>query len=319
MKILLISGHGAGDSGAVGCNREEATLTRQATSILEGKFGGYDVSVKRYPTSRNAYEDNKKGSLAAHLADYDLVIEVHFNSYNKTAHGVEVLYKPSAERLLAAKVADAIASFGFTDRGAKVRTDLMNMNTAARLGVPYILIETCFIDNRADMNLYESNIYEIWGAVASAVCEYYGIEKLASAGEPVQTDKNTKPSKKPATEAKNDALAVDGSWGQATTRIAQKVLGTTVDGIVSNQPMTNKQYLPRCSTYSWEFKSSGYRGGSELVRAIQRLVGAKVDGYFGKNTVKALQKYLGVTVDGYCGEQTVKAWQKWLNKKEASK
>lgn len=319
MKILLISGHGAGDSGAVGCNREEATLTRQATHILEGKFGGYDVSVKRYPTARDAYQDNKKGSLAAHLADYDLVIEVHFNSYNKSAHGVEVLYKPSAEKLLAAKVADAIASFGFTDRGAKVRTDLMNMNTAARLGVPYILIETCFIDNRADMNLYESNIYEIWGAVASAVCKYYGIEKLASAGRPVQTDKNTKPSKKPATEAKNDALEVDGWWGQATTRLAQKILGTSVDGIVSNQPTTNKLYLPRCSSYSWEFKSQDYIGGSELVRAIQRMTGANADGYFGKKSVKALQKFLDIEVDGYCGEQTVRAWQKWLNKKAVAK
>ena len=38
MKILLISGHGAGDSGAVGCGHKEADLTRTATNILAGKL-----------------------------------------------------------------------------------------------------------------------------------------------------------------------------------------------------------------------------------------------------------------------------------------
>ena len=56
-----------------------------------------------------------------------------------------------------------------------------------------------------------------------------------------------------------------------------------------------------------------------MVRALQKLVGATIDGYMGKNTVKALQKFLNNKgfnagkVDGYMGEKTVKAWQKYLN------
>ena len=56
MKVLLISGHGAGDSGAVGCGAKESDLTRQATNILAGKLASYDVSVTRYPTARDAYQ-----------------------------------------------------------------------------------------------------------------------------------------------------------------------------------------------------------------------------------------------------------------------
>lgn len=313
MKILLISGHGAGDSGAVGCGHKEADLTRTATSILSGKFAAYDVSVTRYPVARDAYQDNRNGSLAVHLDGFDLVIEVHFNSYNGEAYGTEVLYKPSGMKALASKVSAAIASCGFYNRGAKRRTDLANMNLCARLGVPYILIETCFIDNSDDMTRYGKQIYSVWDKVASAVCAYYGIRKLASGGQPVTTDKTPKPIQKPATEAKKDLLAVDGYWGQATTKAAQKYFGTYVDGIVSNQPMVNRKYLPNCSSYSWEFKSTGYRAGSSLVRAIQRKTGATADGFFGVASVRAFQKWLGVTVDGSCGMQTVKAFQRWLN------
>lgn len=182
MKILLISGHGAGDSGAVGCGYKEADLTRTASDILEGKLAAYDVKATRYPTSRNAYEDNKRGALKVDFSDFGLVIEIHFNSYNGSAYGTEVLYKPSSMKALAAKVSAAISSVGFYDRGAKQRNDLKNMNDCARLGVPYILIETCFIDNKADISLYKAHIYDIWGKTAAAVCSYYGIKKLASTG-----------------------------------------------------------------------------------------------------------------------------------------
>lgn len=182
MKILLISGHGAGDSGACGCGYKEADLTRTATNILAGKLAAYDVKVERYPVARDAYQDNKNGSLALHLDGYDLIVEVHFNSYNGEAYGTEVLYKPSNMEKLAKKVSAAIASVGLYDRGAKKRTDLANMNLCARKGIPYILIETAFIDNKADMKLYHAKIYDLWGKVADAVCQYYGLKKYASAG-----------------------------------------------------------------------------------------------------------------------------------------
>lgn len=108
-------------------------------------------------------------------------------------------------------------------------------------------------------------------------------------------------------------LAVDGSWGPATTRRTQRFLGTTVDGIVSNQPSSNKQYLPNASTASWQFKSSGYSAGSAMVKALQKLIGATTDGWFGQQSVKCLQKFLGVTQDGSMGPVTVKAWQTYLN------
>jgi murein L,D-transpeptidase YcbB/YkuD len=94
--------------------------------------------------------------------------------------------------------------------------------------------------------------------------------------------------------------------------MAQKKFQTGVDGIISRQPTVNKKYCPACSTTSWEF-TKNYRGGSTLIKAIQRHLGIVSDGYMGKESIKALQRMLGVTADGYMGQNTVKAFQRWLN------
>ena len=119
-------------------------------------------------------------------------------------------------------------------------------------------------------------------------------------------------------EKAEEKILEDGVWGCGTTKASQKVLGTYVDGIVSNQLNSTKKYLQNVHSGSWQFEKKA-RTGSAMVRALQKLVGATIDGYMGKNTVKALQKFLNNKgfnagkVDGYMGEKTVKAWQKFLN------
>lgn len=116
-----------------------------------------------------------------------------------------------------------------------------------------------------------------------------------------------------------DVLAVDGSWGMATTRYTQKMFGTTIDGKVSNQPHSNKKYLSGASTNSWEFKYFNYKAGSNMVRALQKLIGADQDGFFGKQSVTKLQEFLKAkglytdSIDGSMGSNTVKAWQRYVN------
>lgn len=115
-----------------------------------------------------------------------------------------------------------------------------------------------------------------------------------------------------------DVLAVDGWWGMATTRYTQKMFCTTIDGVVSSQPRRNKKFLPNCETTSWKFQIFGATG-SQMVRQIQRLIGADQDGFMGKQTVTKLQEWLKAKklydgeVDGYMGPGTVKAWQRYVN------
>ena len=112
-----------------------------------------------------------------------------------------------------------------------------------------------------------------------------------------------------------EAIREDGWWGKSTTKLAQCIFGTTVDGIVSNQPYSNYKVLPRCEDSSWDFKDNyeDYKAGSNLIRAIQRKVGEKEDGWCGSKTVKGIQKLVGEKQDGSCGAKTVTAFQEWLN------
>lgn len=112
---------------------------------------------------------------------------------------------------------------------------------------------------------------------------------------------------------KTDDLKVDGVCGAETTRRAQKVFKTPVDGKISNQLKAYKSICKGIVSAEW---SDTKKGGSVLVKAIQRWVGAKDDGYIGSDTIRKLQQKLGTPVDGKLDypSQCIKAFQKWLNK-----
>lgn len=120
------------------------------------------------------------------------------------------------------------------------------------------------------------------------------------------------------TTKKTGKLTVDGEWGKTTTSLTQKVMGTVRDGIVSNQPKSQKKYVPNCLTTSWKFVSNS-KNGSAMVKEVQRLVGVSRTGKINKSTVKAMQKFLNKkgyscgTADGVMGKKTVMAWQKYIN------
>lgn len=115
-------------------------------------------------------------------------------------------------------------------------------------------------------------------------------------------------------ESKKHIIDEDGKWGTDTTLKAQEVFGTTRDGKVTDQYLVYRDENPGLFSFEWLEKPNKY--GSELIRAIQKMVGATVDGYIGPETIKAMQKYFGTKQDGYVSNPSdmVRAFQRWLNK-----
>src|SRR5699024_11783299 len=133
-----------------------------------------------------------------------------------------------------------------------------------------------------------------------------GEEKAeAPASKPSKKPTPTKPSK-PSYKAN---LAVDGKWGEGTTKALQKALGTPYDGILSGQLRNNVTE----SLYGNTARFGG--GGSVVIRALQRKLGVKADGLLGPATVRALQKRLGTVQDGKLSRPSlaVKEMQRRLN------
>ena len=54
MKILLIAGHGDGDSGAIGCGFKEADLTREMVKLIKPYLSKY-ATVEIADTAKNWY------------------------------------------------------------------------------------------------------------------------------------------------------------------------------------------------------------------------------------------------------------------------
>jgi N-acetylmuramoyl-L-alanine amidase len=99
----------------------------------------------------------------------DRDVSIHFNAFETTnaPRGTEVCYQSTAGKEIATRVSAAIARAGtFTNRGAKLRTNLAFLSRTAR---PAVLIEVCFVDSNADADLYNRHFSEICRAIAESL------------------------------------------------------------------------------------------------------------------------------------------------------
>lgn len=173
MRILLIAGHGQGDSGAVGNGTTEAEETRVLVSLIQPILSKYTETVV-YPYDKDCYQQSRNGNPPNWTA-YDYVFEIHFNSADVEAHGTEILIHPtepahSVEDLILRNVCQC----GFVNRGIKIRSDLGNMNRCRAVGVSYALLETCFI-NSTDMQRYFSVMESVAYGIVNGIIEGFGI------------------------------------------------------------------------------------------------------------------------------------------------
>ncbi|MCS4487544.1 N-acetylmuramoyl-L-alanine amidase [Streptococcus sciuri] len=169
-KHLVICGHGQGrtvyDPGAVNTKLgiTEAGKVRELAKLMS-KYSGQTID---YITDQNVYDYKSLASLGK---GYDSITELHFNSFNGTARGTEVLIQSS---LTADKEDMAILStLGryFPNRGIKKVDWLYNANEAASRGYTYRLVEIAFIDNEEDMAIFESKKEEIAKGLVSAITQ----------------------------------------------------------------------------------------------------------------------------------------------------
>lgn len=247
MKVLLIAGHGAGDSGAVGNGYKEADLTRKIVSALEPKLKKY-CSVDVYPTSRNAYDDVQNGTFTNHvpggIRSYNYVFEVHLNSSaddpdgNGVTTGTEI-YITSAEEGYTVETAilENVCSMGFRNRGVK-RKDFSVIATCKNYGVSSALLESCFIDDQDDVDLLVPNIDKFAQKVVYGIADGFGLK--ASSGSNTSTGTSKKTISQIAKEV------INGEWGNGDTRKKKlEAAGYDYDAV---QKEVNKQLGVSTST-----------------------------------------------------------------------
>ena len=232
MTQLVICGHGQGknvyDSGAVNrsLNITEAKKVRELASLM-----AQHATKTHFITDKNVYDFKNIVSISK---GYESVTELHFNSFNGQAQGTEILIKEGfTPDNLDTALKNVLEKY-FKARGFKFVDWLYNANVMANTGISYRLIEVCFIDNNADMAIYEKNKHVI-------------ARELMKVIEGREISENPKPTPKPTPKAQAsvnglgiEQLAtntVNGAYGNGEER--KKKLGKLYDSV---QIVINERY-----------------------------------------------------------------------------
>ena len=193
MKIAISSGHGLHIRGARGNpvppQLDEVDEARKVVETVATELRNRGVETWTFHDNTSYDQNTNLHTItnwhnARPSHDYD--VSVHFNAYDHSAHGCEVLYV--TQKSLAAKVSSALASAGhFTNRGAKYRSDLYVLNNTK---APAILIETCFCDNTGDSNNYHQYYAAICSAIATAISGKEGSSTPPPTEQPPSENEN---------------------------------------------------------------------------------------------------------------------------------
>ncbi len=153
MKIAVAYGHSPNCIGAVGYMNEVRKMMELAPYLIKHlRNAGHTVlEIKSTEKTENkdlAYRVKKANDWKA-----DLYIDLHMNSFNKTAKGFEVLIYDSRHKDVVQKanaICENFKKLGFVNRGIKHRPDLYVLrNTTMKA----ILPEIGFCDNKSDCDL----------------------------------------------------------------------------------------------------------------------------------------------------------------------
>ena len=182
MKILLIAGHGGTpyDSGAVGCGYTEAVETRRMADALAPLLKARGFEVAMYDQSKDAYKVVMQGG-SLPLSDIGYVMELHLNSAANDPNGdgrttgTEIYVHENEKGVTVEQaILRRVCALGFKNRGVKRSTGLAVLKHVFKRGVSHALIETCFIDDKDDMDLYGRQFDAIARAIADGVAEGFG-------------------------------------------------------------------------------------------------------------------------------------------------
>ena len=173
--IFLSAGHGGNDVGAVGNGYKEADLTIELRDLVLKYLNQLGAKV---------VIDDNKNALAQTITFFknkvakdSILLDIHWNSFNETSTGTEVLIPATPTKFetdLATDLSKVIATtLNIKNRG--VKTELQSARKSLgwmRLTGENVLIETCFISNKNDMKSYQENKEELAKRIAIVLFEY---------------------------------------------------------------------------------------------------------------------------------------------------
>ena len=163
-----VSGHGKYIRGASGY-LDEVDEARRVTERTAEMLRSVGCTVKTFHDNTSHDQSTNLNAIVNwhNKQSRELDVSIHFNAYQTTSKpmGCECLYK--TQEALASTVAKKLAAAtDLPNRGAKYRSDLKFLNST---GKPAVLVETVFVDSKADETGYNDNFEEVCKGIAEAL------------------------------------------------------------------------------------------------------------------------------------------------------
>ena len=297
-QVNISSGHSINCQGASDIINEVTEAKKVVDRVCDIIKASGKACYKYHDTSSSSSQ-NLVNIVNWHNGFKDGVdVSIHFNAYSHVDKpmGTEVCYYSNSS--LAAAISKEISNAGgFIDRGAKQRTGLYFLKHTNK---PAILIEVCFVDSVADVNLYKANFEKICQAIAKSL-----IGQI-STSVPATPVNNTPVATAPPTPTVSKPTGNDWVKRLQAECNKQGFSNQVVDGIAGPNTLKGCPLL-----------KIGARGNiTKLLQEKLTSLGYGtngVDGIFGngtKNAVIKYQKSKGLSSDGIVGQNT---WRKLLN------
>ena len=194
MKIQSIAlNYGHTLSGTPGCGAvgflnesiENRRLGKRVKELLEqNNIKVYDATIDNASSSSSYLQQAVK---KANSQNIDIAVSIHFNcSSSSSGNGTETLVYSTTSKSneVANRVNNKLVKVGFRNRGVKVYPNLYWLKHTK---APSILIETCFVSNKSDADLYNKKFEE----VAKAIVEGLLGKEITINGDSNTTSNNT--------------------------------------------------------------------------------------------------------------------------------
>lgn len=272
-KVYVGIGHGGSDSGAVGNGFKEKDLTLSIGKYCNERLKQYGIETK---ISRTTDCDSSIRSKAAASDAFgaDVCMDIHINAGG--GNGSEVFYSHVSPRgkKLAQAIVDATLKIGQNTRGIKTKLDTDGTDYFGMIRIPEapaVLVECAFIDNKADVQIIntEAKRKAFGYAIADGVAKYLGVK--------LPTAKPTMPSKPTTAAVKIEAPSLseylkEGDKSLAVYSYKQLLALLKKKGIIAQGVDNNEIFGAGTRTATMQ---------------VQRAAGITVDGLAGPQTIRA--------------------------------
>lgn len=180
-KIVLVSGHGYNDPGAVGNGTNERDFIRKNITPNVAKYlrsAGHTVFI--YDPKQDMYQDTAYGARLGDKKKYglywvkavhkpDAVIEFHLDAASPSASGGHVIKSAYKADSIDIGLNNALKKTVGTIRGITTRKDLLNVNVSYEMNINYRLVELGFITSKKDMDYIKKNVNSFTKEIAGAI------------------------------------------------------------------------------------------------------------------------------------------------------